>query len=243
MAIGHYQKSAPERLGMELNSVQGDVKRVIAQLYIALGRHTVDKGHVLDLTYQLETLTMIQAYPGEARAEFGEYQLTKSEWRIAAYLKERFGRVVSREALLSAMHPDVDSQPEIKIIDVFICKMRQKLKDSPWAINVEHGSGYRMVPVSERKYEPGAMSVKPPRLWNGIVVSAPLEKFLQAIQSFDRGASPQELGKMINRHPASMGKYWMLANSALRGSPYRVERAHFKTRRNLRTEYKLVKQA
>lgn len=112
---------------MELNSVQGDVKRVIAQLYIALGRHTVDKGHVLDLTYQLETLTMIQAYPGEARAEFGEYQLTKSEWRIAAYLKERFGRVVSREALLSAMHPDVDSQPEIKIIDVFICKLRRKI--------------------------------------------------------------------------------------------------------------------
>jgi two-component system cell cycle response regulator CtrA len=56
--------------------------------------------------------------------------LTPKEASMLFLLASHPGRVLSKEALLGGMYVDgVDDEPEIKIIDVFVCKLRRKLTD------------------------------------------------------------------------------------------------------------------
>lgn len=77
--------------------------------------------------------------------------LTGHEALIIQRLAEVFPRVASKEDLLSWMyqlHPE--EEPEIKIIDVFICKARKKLEPIGVRIDTIWGKGYAL-----------ALSVKP----------------------------------------------------------------------------------
>ena len=78
-------------------------------------------------------------------------ELTSSEGRV-------FGLLLSRELVTKTMVMDAlyghrpDSEDvEIKIVDVFICKIRAKLK--PWDIPIETvwGRGYYMKPATKDK--------------------------------------------------------------------------------------------
>lgn len=65
------------------------------------------------------------------------YKLTVAEAKIAAILNARAPRAVSKEALLLALNTDA----EIKIVDVFVCKLRKKV---PFKIETIWGQGYVM---------------------------------------------------------------------------------------------------
>ena len=53
--------------------------------------------------------------------------LTGKEFRIVEFLALRKGSVLSKTAFLSHLYGGMD-EPEPKIIDVFICKLRRKLE-------------------------------------------------------------------------------------------------------------------
>ncbi|ANM12075.1 winged helix-turn-helix domain-containing protein [Rhizobium sp. N324] len=71
-----------------------------------------------------------------------EYQLTANEARVYAHLASRdFG---TRQSIMTALYSDRLEEPEMKIVDVFVCKMRRKLK--PFGVRIETvwGQGYRL---------------------------------------------------------------------------------------------------
>jgi two-component system cell cycle response regulator CtrA len=53
--------------------------------------------------------------------------LTKKEYQIAEILALRKGNVLSKEAILDHLYGGLD-EPNPKIIDVFVCKIRKKLQ-------------------------------------------------------------------------------------------------------------------
>ncbi|SIS79944.1 response regulator transcription factor CtrA [Paracoccus saliphilus] len=86
--------------------------------------------------------------------------LTGKEYQIVELLAMRKGTTLTKEMFLNHLYGGMD-EPELKIIDVFICKLRKKLfealgYDSP--IETVWGRGYVMrdpAPVEERKVAVG----------------------------------------------------------------------------------------
>jgi two-component system cell cycle response regulator CtrA len=60
--------------------------------------------------------------------------LTGKEYGIIELLALRKGLTLAKEAFLNHLYNGMD-EPEIKIIDVFICKLRKKLEDASGGIN------------------------------------------------------------------------------------------------------------
>ena len=70
--------------------------------------------------------------------------LTKKEYCVLELLSLRKGIVVTKEAFLNHLYGGMD-EPGIKIIDVFVCKLRQKLAEATGGrhyIKTVHGRGY-----------------------------------------------------------------------------------------------------
>lgn len=71
-----------------------------------------------------------------------EYRLTSREARVFAHLASRdFG---TRQSIMMALYSDRLEEPEPKIVDVFVCKMRRKLQ--PFGVRIETiwGQGWRL---------------------------------------------------------------------------------------------------
>ena len=80
--------------------------------------------------------------------------LTGKELAMMLLFASTPGRVMSKEVILTQMYTDgVEDEPEMKIIDVFVCKLRRKLTDvHPDAvkfIETVWGRGYRLPEQSE----------------------------------------------------------------------------------------------
>jgi two-component system cell cycle response regulator CtrA len=72
-----------------------------------------------------------------------EIHLTGKEYAILELLVLRKGMVLTKEAFLNHLYGGID-EPEMKIIDVFICKLRKKLAQAgaDHLINTVWGRGY-----------------------------------------------------------------------------------------------------
>ena len=87
-----------------------------------------------------------------ALIEGHQLQLTGKEFRIVEFLELRKGSVLSKTAFLSHLYGGMD-EPEMKIIDVFICKLRKKIETAGAQhalIETVWGRGYR-VDIPEQK--------------------------------------------------------------------------------------------
>lgn len=71
------------------------------------------------------------------------FQLTKMEGRLLLALYRR-DRTIRQDALLSILYADRPNEPELKIIDVFVCKIRRKVP-AAW-IETAWGNGYFLTP-------------------------------------------------------------------------------------------------
>lgn len=72
--------------------------------------------------------------------------LTRQEFAIFTALFNANSALRTKEQLLKAVTSFVDDAPEIKIVDVFICKIRKKLADLNLNIQTVWGEGYRLLP-------------------------------------------------------------------------------------------------
>jgi DNA-binding response OmpR family regulator len=72
--------------------------------------------------------------------------LTGFEALLVARLAEIFPRVASKEELLTWMYQfkSADEEPDIKIIDVYICKARKKLDQIGVRVDTVWGKGYAL---------------------------------------------------------------------------------------------------
>ncbi|MBO1908071.1 response regulator transcription factor [Microvirga sp. 3-52] len=86
--------------------------------------------------------------PQAQQAEVGGRQvnLTGTEYKILAFLAQRQGSTLTKEMLLNHLYSGMD-EPAIKIIDVFICKLRRKLAEASGGrdyIETVWGRGYML---------------------------------------------------------------------------------------------------
>jgi len=86
-------------------------------------------------------------------AKVGEKRLdlTAKEFRIIEFLALRKGAVLSKDTFLSHLYGGID-EPEPKIIDVFICKLRRKLVDNgAKGLNIDTvwGQGYTLKEIRD----------------------------------------------------------------------------------------------
>ena len=56
---------------------------------------------------------------------------------------ERIGQCVSKGALMDALYFDRAGEPEPKIVDILVCKLRRKIAGSGFVIETVWGQGYR----------------------------------------------------------------------------------------------------
>lgn len=72
-----------------------------------------------------------------------EWLLTSREARVFAHLTTR--EMATKQSVMAALYSDrPDEEPEIKIVDVFICKMRKKLRPFGIVIDTVWGQGYSL---------------------------------------------------------------------------------------------------
>ena len=83
--------------------------------------------------------------------------LTGKEYAILELLVLRKGMVLTKETFLNHLYGGMD-EPEMKIIDVFICKLRKKLAQAgaDHLIGTVWGRGY-MLREPDRGFEPGSV--------------------------------------------------------------------------------------
>lgn len=73
--------------------------------------------------------------------------LTGKEFSMLEFMSLRKGMTLTKEMFLNHLYGGMD-EPELKIVDVFICKLRKKLTDAghqQGAIETVWGRGYRLV--------------------------------------------------------------------------------------------------
>ena len=82
----------------------------------------------------------------DARIASVAVHLTGKEYAILELLTLRKGTIVTREMLLNHLYGGTD-EPELKIIDVFVCKLRKKLAQATGSddhIETVWGRGYML---------------------------------------------------------------------------------------------------
>ena len=97
---------------------------MVARIHAVVRRsqgHAESVVQVGDLTVNLDAKT------AEIAGE--RVPLTGKEYQMLEYLSLRKGSTVTKEMFLGQLYGGMD-EPEIKIIDVFICKLRKKLADA-----------------------------------------------------------------------------------------------------------------
>ena len=89
---------------------------------------------------------MLDLHARQACVHGRQLDLTNKEYQMLELLCLRSGRVVSKETFLDHLYGGID-EPEMKIIDVFICKLRKKISrqiQDAALIETVLGRGYRV---------------------------------------------------------------------------------------------------
>lgn len=90
-------------------------------------------------------LTLDPAAKGVTRAG-RPIHITRSEYDLLELLALRPGQCLSKEQILSSLYREAD-EPELKIVDVFVCKLRKKV--GAHVIETVWGQGYRIAPRND----------------------------------------------------------------------------------------------
>lgn len=114
---------------------------LIARIHAVVRR---SKGHaksqitVGPLTVDLDTKTVsVSGLP---------VHLTGKEYGMLELMALRKGTTLTKEMFLNHLYGGMD-EPELKIIDVFICKLRKKLGDASGLVQTVWGRGYVLRPI------------------------------------------------------------------------------------------------
>ena len=101
-------------------------------------------------------------------------RLTNKEFSLFELLVLRKGAMLSKDAILNHLYDGMD-EPEMKIVDVFVCKLRKKLADAGAGdlIGTVWGRGY----IAREPAAPAARASVPARPGRGVVPEAMPKSF------------------------------------------------------------------
>lgn len=88
-------------------------------------------------------LGLMRSAEGEARLQ-SRYGISRQEARILRYMIGREDRVTTRDALMLDLYSDTLEEPEIRVLDVFVCRIRKRLPSG--AIYSVRGQGWALTP-------------------------------------------------------------------------------------------------
>lgn len=120
--------------------------RLIRQMRAEIASGKVNREKMDALTDDIEYITMEQIIPS-ANIGWFSWGLTRTESCLADALFSKPGRLLSKSALFEALYFNNSSEdvPDIKIIDIYICKLRGKFSGTKYQIETIYGLGYRGV--------------------------------------------------------------------------------------------------
>ena len=122
-------------------------EELVARIHAIIRR---SKGHAQSMIKTGQITVNLDAKTVEAEA--GSVHLTGKEYQMLELLSLRKGTTLTKEMLLNHLYGGMD-EPELKIIDVFICKLRKKLAEATGGhnyIETVWGRGYVLRdPVAE----------------------------------------------------------------------------------------------
>lgn len=123
--------------------------------------------------------------------------LTGREYMILEALCLRKGQALTKDALLDHVYGGMD-EPEIKIIDVYVCKIRKKLDEAGAGghLITIWGRGYKIADVPEHK-RVASIDFIERRLTDK-------ERILRALVTADRAMRPFELARACEFKPADI---------------------------------------
>lgn len=101
-------------------------------------------GQIQYISDQMEVLvrTGLESSPTEL---VPGVHFTKKEGRIFARLRHNTNQLVTKAQLMDAMYFDhIGDEPEPKIIDVLVHRLRRKLEDTKYQIENVWGQGFRL---------------------------------------------------------------------------------------------------
>lgn len=71
--------------------------------------------------------------------------LTETQMSVIIAIKDSWPRICTKEHLLRVLYLIRSDEPDMKILDVFICKLRPKIKGLGFSIDTIWGQGFRFV--------------------------------------------------------------------------------------------------
>jgi two-component system cell cycle response regulator CtrA len=113
---------------------------LIARIHALVRR---SKGHAQSVIAVGDLIVNLEARNVELRGQ--KLHLTAKEYQILALLALRIGSTLTKEMFLNHLYGGLDDEPDAKIIDVFICKLRKKLASASGGqdyIETVWGRGY-----------------------------------------------------------------------------------------------------
>jgi two-component system, cell cycle response regulator CtrA len=115
---------------------------LIARIHALVRR---SKGHAQSVITVGDLIVNLEARNVELRGQ--KLHLTAKEYQILALLALRIGSTLTKETFLNHLYGGLDDEPDAKIIDVFICKLRKKLANASGGqdyIETVWGRGYAL---------------------------------------------------------------------------------------------------
>lgn len=139
-------------LGITYNAVRGRLRRAklkVTQQSCVTIRMRVDKMKPLDAVEYL--LGVVEEYSsvspiGDHEVDSWRRGFTASERRLLIALVDAGETGLTKDSCYTALYFDVvdaDSLPQLKIVDVFLCKARSKIPANVGSILTDWGRGYR----------------------------------------------------------------------------------------------------
>jgi two-component system, cell cycle response regulator CtrA len=115
---------------------------LIARIHALVRR---SKGHAESVIAVGDLIVNLEARNVELHGH--KLHLTTKEYQMLALLALRIGSTLTKETFLNHLYGGADDEPESKIIDVFICKLRKKLANASGGldyIETVWGRGYTL---------------------------------------------------------------------------------------------------
>jgi DNA-binding winged helix-turn-helix (wHTH) protein len=155
------------------------------------------------VTDSIESLTRAYMLP-EVAYDWEIHRLSRIQQRLAEFLRLRFGRVCTREQICNGIYAGrVDDAPGPDIVDVFVCQVRQKLRDTdcPYGIKSAWGEGYLMTDreSADQSMARSFIAQEPTHTeWRGFKITQSTLPMLQAMEQ--ASPAPISMDQFINKH-------------------------------------------
>lgn len=133
--------------------LHADVKALFAAMQSQINCRTIDRDALRDMTDQAEAFMMAAIDPGLGSLgdKLNMAGLNGQPARLVEILAARLGRCVKKSTILEMMYNGSPDTPELKIVDVFVCKARKRLAQSQIPLRIESvwGEGYKLVEIEQ----------------------------------------------------------------------------------------------